>query len=117
MTTTDNQVIIETSDGEYFHGYKETTDGTAAECQIRDPAGNLTSVGDLLLGKTITRIAVQCSTGSILTELYLTKGGSKLWDYYGGERLATTQQYNLDARGISFPVSDKNIKLYLKTAD
>ena len=117
MTTTDNQVIIETSDGGSYHGYKETTDLTAAECQIRDPAGNLTSVGDMLLGKTITRLAIQCSTGSILVEAYLTKGGAKLWDYYGGERLATTQPYNLDARGINFPVNDKNIKLYIKTND
>ena len=117
MTTTDDQVIIETADGGYYHGYKEHTDGTASECQIRDAAGALTSVGELLLGKTITRVASQCSTGSILVQLYFLLNGAKIWHYYGGERLGTTQAYNLDARGIRLPVTDKNLKLYALTAD
>ena len=117
MSTTDNQVIIETADGGYYHGYKETTDATAAECQIRDPAGTLISVGEVLLGKTITRLAIQCSTGSVLTAVYFLLNGAKIWHYYGGERLATNQQYNLDARGIRLQVNDKNLKLYILSAD
>lgn len=108
MTTTDIQGVVQTSDGLIWHMVGEPTDAAAESVlNMRDIAGNADTVGNVLQGRTIVRIALQASDGSILTSLNIYgPGGERTHSYYGGERLASSNAiWNFDIRGIAIPVT------------
>ena len=109
MATTNIQGVIETSNGGLHHVEVEPTDAAAASAlTIRDLGGVKRTLGEHLNGQTITRIAIQASDGSILTQLYVTQDGRRTRDYYAGERIANSPDvYNIDLTGIGIPVDQK----------
>ena len=116
MTTTNVSSIIHTSDGMLYHGEGEPTDAAAAsEHNIRDIAGTSQSVKDALRGKTITRIEIQASDGSILTSFGIMKNSQYIYFTYGGERVASSPSTtNLDIWDLNILV-DETTKLMIVT--
>ena len=106
MTTTDVQLKIETSDGALYHGWGDGfTDTSETEIKVRDLAGTLKSLGDVMPGKTIVEIGVVCTEGSICTTFKIQDDkGSNVAFWRGNERTASDTFYNLHAEGIKIPV-------------
>ncbi len=116
MTTTNVQGVIETSDGGLYDIQQEPTDGSGEALTIYNLAGAAKTLGDVLYGKIITRIALQLSDGSILTSLVVTQNGRTTHAWYGGERIANSPDvYNLD-QNVVIPV-DKRTIITITTAE
>jgi hypothetical protein len=109
MTTTDTEGLIE-ANGRVYHLFQNgSTDGTETEIKVLTPAGASVSVGVHLKGQTITRLALQCSDGSILSTviLYGADAGVKL-SAVGCER-TSNQLYNIDLKDLRVPVTDGDL--------
>lgn len=116
MTTTQIVGIIETSDGEQHMVDQTVTDGTPEALTILDLGGSLRNVYDHLFMKTITRIALQASDGSILDYVEVTQNGETTHYWEAGERIANSPEvYNLDVR-TNIPVL-KTTRINIDTAD
>jgi hypothetical protein len=107
MTTTDILGKIVCSDGSEHMICCEPTDAAAESAVTLKDLTATSQNFDTLQGRTIIRIAIQASDGSILTSLNLyDAGGGKTHSFYGGERVAGTgETWNLDLRGLSIPIA------------
>jgi len=118
MTTTDVQGVVE-ADGYQYHLVGEPTDAAAESVlNIRDLTGGTGTIGSKLVGKTMTRLALQASDGSILTSANLYNGkGGRVLSVYGGERLASSEaDWNIDVRGLNIFI-DEGMTLKIVTND
>lgn len=108
MTTTDIQGVV-VADGYAYHLVGEPTDAAAQSVlNIRDLTGGTGAIGAKLFGKTISRIALQASDGSILTSANLYNGlGGLVLALYGGERLASSEaDWNIDCRNLNIYIDE-----------
>jgi hypothetical protein len=105
MTTTNIVGWIETSDGQYTQVYGDgLTDGTLAELYCYVGSQN-TSIGDAIPGKTITRLALAVSTGSILNVVTIyAADGSILLDTVGCET-TSNQSFGMDLQNLSVRIA------------
>ena len=104
MTTTDTFVDITVSGEEYVMFLNGGTDGSETEIKVLDVSGALRSLGEMLQGKSLTDLEVQCSDGSILGtfKIYDAQGGVVL-SCVGNER-TTFIKANLEIHELNIPI-------------
>ena len=102
---------IVTANGKQHFLYKNFTDASEAEFQIKDIAGSLRSVGDALEGQRVTRIQIQLAEPSSLTTFKIYgANGAVLASYRGGRRAIITdptgpfRRHTLDIQGLNLQI-------------
>ncbi|MEA3560056.1 MAG: hypothetical protein U9R75_12455, partial [Candidatus Thermoplasmatota archaeon] len=104
------------NDGQDHMIQQEPTDTTAENLKIYDIAGASKEIYDVLKGKIIKQLQIQCSDGSILTNIEVKQDGRLTHLFLGGERIANGPEiYNLDI-DVNIPVDDNTV-IQITTGD
>ena len=116
MTDTDIIGKIITADGALHQIFQTVTDGTPEALTIYDLAGTDKNIYEYLLGKTIKRIEIQASDGSILDYVQVTQNGAETHYVECGERGAQAfERANLEI-DVHIPVTETT-RINVDTAD
>jgi hypothetical protein len=103
MTTTDVLIWAETSSGPLFLFGNGITDGAATEITTQDTAQSIGVAGQ---GSALLGLMIQCSDGSVLTDVeLLDASGGQALKVRGGERAAGLNgASNANIGGLSIPL-------------
>lgn len=117
MTTNDVQGRVVAGGGLHHLWLDGTTDGAETEIKVRGLGGDLSSIGEALLGQVIQNIAIQVSGGGILTTLKLyDNAGGVLLSIRGNERTSRNFLVNAHVGNLNIKVTSGMI-LMVNTAD
>lgn len=117
MTTTDVQGRIVAGGGLHHLWLNGATDGTETEIKVRGLGGELSSIGEALLGQVLQNIAIQASDGSILTTLKLyDNAGGVLLSIRGNERTVRNLLTNASVGNLNIKITS-GMLLKVNTAD